>query len=159
MSSSAFSSAPNAWPWNRSRGPIFELQDGRCFYCADRLSGRAGQAPDVDHFIPWSRYPDDSLENLVVTHARCNNEKSDFLAAPRRIEDWQARTRPGSARAAELARIAEAVGWPRRPERTLAVARAIYLRLPEDARLWLRGSEFVTADRAALEAALNTSPS
>src|SRR5207249_11899805 len=35
---------------------IIELQEGRCFYCAERLASRAGQTPDVDHFIPWSRY-------------------------------------------------------------------------------------------------------
>src|SRR5437773_10011248 len=44
------------------RGPIIELQEGRCFYCAERLASRAVQTPDVDHFIPWSRYPDDGLE-------------------------------------------------------------------------------------------------
>src|SRR5437867_3032664 len=53
-------------PLERVRGPIIELQEGRCFYCAERLASRAGQTPDVDHFIPWSRYPDDSLENLVA---------------------------------------------------------------------------------------------
>ena len=35
------------------------------------------------------------------------------------------------------------------------LADALYLRLPEDARLWLRGAEFVIADRPALEAALD----
>ena len=59
--------------------------------------------------------------------------------------------------AAALDRLAEAIGWARHPERTLAVARALYLRLPEDARLWLRGEEFVTADRPALEGALDAS--
>src|SRR6266480_6864612 len=68
-------------PLERVRGPIIELQEGRCFYCAERLARRAGQTPDVDHFIPWSRYPDDGLENLVVAHARCNAQKRDFLAA------------------------------------------------------------------------------
>jgi hypothetical protein len=58
---------------------------------------------------------------------------------------------------AELDRLAEATGWTRHPERTLGVARALYLRLPEDARLCLRGDEFVTADRPALEAALHAS--
>src|SRR5205809_890037 len=42
-------------PLERVRGPIIELQEGRCFYCAERLASRAGQTPDVDHFIPWSR--------------------------------------------------------------------------------------------------------
>ncbi len=35
-----------------------------------------------------------------------------------------------------------------------SVARSIYLRLPEDARLWLATSEFVAVDRARLVAAL-----
>src|SRR5205823_5825838 len=64
-------------PLERVRGPIIELREGRCFYCAERLASRAGQTPDVDHFIPWSRYPDDGLENLVVAHARCNAQR-DF---------------------------------------------------------------------------------
>jgi len=108
----------------------------------------------VDHFIPWSRYPDDGLENLVVAHARCNAKKRDFLAAAAHVGRWRARTRFGSPVSAELDRVAEANGWTRHPERTLGVARALYLRLPEDARLWLRGEEFVIADRPALEAAL-----
>ena len=37
------------------------------------------------------------------------------------------------------------------------MARALYLRLRKDASLWLRGEEFVTADRPALEAALDAS--
>jgi len=144
-------------PLERVRGPIVELQEGRCFYCAERLASRAGQTPDVDHFIPWSRYPDDSLENLVVAHARCNAQKSDFLAAAAHVDHWRARTRSGSPVSAEFDRLAEATGWTRHPDRTLGVARALYLRLPEGARLWLRGEEFVTADRPALEAALDAS--
>ena len=56
---------------------------------------------------------------------------------------------------AELDRLAEAIGWTRHPDRMFGVARALYLRLPEDARLWLQGEEFVTVDRPALAAALD----
>ena len=111
----------------------------------------------MDHFIPWSRYPDDSLENLVVAHARCNAQKSDFLAAAAHVDHWRARMRSGSPVAAELDRLAETISWARHPDRTLGVARALYLRLPEGARLWLRGDDFVTADRPVLEAALDAS--
>jgi len=90
------------------------------------------------------------------THA-ANAQKSDFLAAAAHVDHWRARTCSGSPVAAALDRLAEAIGWSRHPERTLAVARALYLRLPEDARLWLRGEEFVTADRPALEGALDAS--
>ena len=144
-------------PLERVRGPIIELQEGRCFYCAERLASRAGQTPDVDHFIPWSRYPDDGLENLVVAHARCNAQKRDFLAAAAHVDHWRARMRSASPVAAELDRLAEAISWARHPDRTLGVARALYLRLPEGARLWLRGEEFITADRPALEAVLDAS--
>jgi hypothetical protein len=37
----------------------------------------------------------------------------------------------------------------------LSVARAIYLRLPEDARLWLRQKDFVEPDEDAIRAALS----
>ena len=33
---------------------LLELQEGRCFYCG----GRVGRTAEVDHFIPWSRYPE-----------------------------------------------------------------------------------------------------
>src|SRR5207249_11170136 len=93
-------------------------------------------------------YPDDGLENLVVAHARCNAQKRDFLAAAAHVGHWRARTRSASPVSAELDRLAEAIGWTRHPDRTLGVARALYLRLPEDARLWLRGDELVIAERS-----------
>ena len=64
-------------PLDPVRRPLRELQENRCFYCDGRMAGAA----DVDHFIPWSRYPDDTLDNLVAAHPRCNNSKRDFLAA------------------------------------------------------------------------------
>ena len=45
-----------------------DIQGGACFYCDDRLHGSS----EVDHFIPWARYPDNSIQNLVAAHARCN---------------------------------------------------------------------------------------
>ena len=98
-----------------------------------------------------------ALENLVVAHARCNAQKRDFLAAAAHVDHWRARMRSASPVAAELDRLAEAISWARHPDRTLGVARALYLRLPEGARLWLRGEEFITADRPALEAVLDAS--
>ena len=69
------------------RGPLTELQAGACFYCGLRLGGRA----DVDHFIPWSRYADDGLDNLVAAHPACNNSKRDFLVSAEHVEHWAAR--------------------------------------------------------------------
>ena len=43
-------------------GPIVrEFQSGRCFYCRGPLNREAGQ---VDHFIPWSRYPVDHRDSF-----------------------------------------------------------------------------------------------
>lgn len=128
------------------RGDLRELQDGCCFYCAERLGG----APEVDHFIPWARYPDNGLENLVVAHGGCNGAKCDHLAAADHVARWV--TRAGS-RAADLATIATRHAWDRHPEKSLAVARAIYLRLPEDARLWHLAKQFVPLDRGRLREA------
>jgi len=129
------------------RAPLRELADGRCFYCAGRVQG----TPEVDHFIPWSRYPDNGLENLVVAHTRCNGDKSDHLADSDHVERWVARAR---THAADLERIAAHVRWDRHPERSLGVARAIYLRLPPEAMLWRERGAFARADRPRLLAAL-----
>jgi 5-methylcytosine-specific restriction endonuclease McrA len=60
----------------RVRNPLLTVQAGRCFYCG----GERGPW-EVDHFLPWARWPDDRLDNLVVAHARCNNDKRAALAA------------------------------------------------------------------------------
>ena len=129
-------------PLDSVRPGLIEMQQGRCFYCGAKLVSRA----EVDHFIPWSRYPDNGIENLLVADARCNGSKRDFLAASRHLSGWSARNRD---RGPELAEIAARVGGDSHAERTLGVARGVYLRLAEGTPLWLRGQEFdraVTAD-------------
>jgi hypothetical protein len=129
------------------RGPLVDLQNDRCFYCLERLGHRA----EVDHFIPWSRYPDESLDNLVATDCRCNSKKRDFLAAGVHVERWVARTRTLDH---QLEAIARQARWRRDPQRTLSVARAIYLRLPGGARLWLKGPDFAPFERDRIGGAL-----
>jgi len=127
------------------RDPLRELQFGRCFYCEGRVDDRC----DVDHFIPWARYADNSLDNLVATHPRCNGQKRDFFAALPHLERWAGR----SARlAAQLDDLAQSASWPREPKRTMAVARAMYTRLPEGARLWIAGDRFEHVDPPRLGA-------
>ena len=41
---------------DRVRVPLADAQDRECFYCTDWLN----RSWHVDHFIPWSRHPDDS---------------------------------------------------------------------------------------------------
>lgn len=63
---------------------LIEVQAGRCFYCNRRISG-AGQ---VDHFVPWIRYPRDLGHNFVVAHDLCNHRKRDLLAGVPHLDHW-----------------------------------------------------------------------
>ncbi len=129
------------------RGPLRDLQSGRCFYCDRRLT----EAVEVDHFLPWSRHPDDGIDNLVAADGRCNGDKRDFLASAEHVERWADRNH---RQAGALATIATVARWSRTPDRTLSVARAVYVRLRPEVQLWRAGREFVPADQGRLVAAL-----
>ena len=134
------------------RAGFWEIQGCRCFYCDGRLGDPTrGQ---VDHFVPWSRYPDDSLDNLVVADVACNGFKSSSLAAADHVARWARRLVAGSPEHRQVADLAQRTAWEREPDKSASVARGIYLRLPADARLWLRRREFVDPDGARLAAAL-----
>jgi hypothetical protein len=62
---------------------------------------------EVDHFIPWSRYPVDLGHNFVLADRRCNNGKRDRLAALPHLERWARRNEDYGAEMAE--RFDEAV--------------------------------------------------
>ncbi len=66
---------------------LHEVQAGRCFYCDDKILNGA----EVDHFIPWSRYPRDTAHNFVLAHKTCNTDKRDMLAAKPHLERWMDR--------------------------------------------------------------------
>jgi len=68
---------------------LAEAQKGRCFYCDRTIRG----TPDVDHFIPWWRYPTDLGHNFVLAHGACNRRKSDHLAAEPHLAHWVERNR------------------------------------------------------------------
>lgn len=65
---------------------LTDLQRGTCFYCPSAV--RYGE---VDHFIPWSRYPHDLGHNFVLACEPCNRSKRDMLANHRFRERWQRR--------------------------------------------------------------------
>lgn len=142
-------------PLDRVRGPLRELQDNSCFYCGGKLRGSA----EVDHFVPWARYPDNSIENLVVADPGCNSSKRDFLAAAEHAAKWARRVSRGSHGSLQLAEIAQAAGWETRPDGALNVARAIYLRLPPGAKLWLARDSYVDASPVELSVALGVAAS
>jgi len=115
-------------PLDEVRGPLREMQAGRCFYCDGALRG----ATDVDHFIPWARHPDNGLDNLVAAHDRCNIQKRDFLAAAGHVERWAARN---VSLARQMGEAAVDLDWEREPARSRAVAIATYSRLEDGAKV------------------------
>jgi hypothetical protein len=131
----------------RVRGPLAEAQRHECFYCAGRLV----TAWDVDHFLPWSRHPDNSPGNLVAAHARCNNAKAASLAGLAHLRRWIERfaDTPVSD-GVEAVRLS--TGWPRRQDRVLATARATYLWLPEGTMLWREKAVYDPLDPAEVRA-------
>lgn len=112
------------------QGPLRALQNGRCFYCDGSLSGGPSQ---VDHFLPWSRYPDDGLDNLLLAHDRCNLKKLHFLADLGFGRRWEQRSREQYARLDEIAQEAR---WPRERSRTFGVVASVYQGVPDGVRLW-----------------------
>jgi 5-methylcytosine-specific restriction endonuclease McrA len=68
---------------------LMDVQRGTCLYCGGNLPRQT----EVDHFIPWSRYPADLGHNFVLAHKTCNNAKSDFLAAEKHLAAWVERNR------------------------------------------------------------------
>jgi 5-methylcytosine-specific restriction endonuclease McrA len=113
------------------RAPLLGLQAGRCFYCG----GERGPW-EVDHFLPWARWPDDRLDNLVVADRRCNHDKRAALPSLGHLERWWLRMAPGQRLDQQLDEFAGNLGWPRRPERTAGGARGLYLHQPSGAMLW-----------------------
>ena len=116
------------------RGPLRELHGGRCFYCDGRLV-----EGDIDHFLPWARYPENRLENLVPTHARCNQSKSAHLAAVEHLDHWLKRF---VTRRNDLAEVSRAARWPTGGLATLSISRLLYAQQPEESRLWFARDDF-----------------
>lgn len=66
--------------------PVFQdIQKGQCFYCDKPLKQNKSE---VDHFIPWAKYPSDLAHNFVLACHPCNNNKRDHLAAKPHYEKW-----------------------------------------------------------------------
>jgi hypothetical protein len=118
-------------------GALREVQHGCCFYCGDRIEGR-GQ---VDHFLAWSRWPNDAIENLVLADS-CNGAKSDHLVVRAHLDRWQ---NHAEVHQAELVDIASSSGWPTDPSRTLALVTTTYAHLAAGTPLWIHGADFEKA--------------
>lgn len=71
------------------KAALFDLQKGCCFYRPNVALNHA--TAQVDHFIPWAKYPCDVVANFVLTSPTANAQKSDYLATPRHLGDWCSR--------------------------------------------------------------------
>jgi hypothetical protein len=110
---------------------LMEVQQGVCLYCQKKLS-TGGQ---VDHFIPWSRYPVDLGQNFVLAHDRCNNAKSDYLAAERHLAAWAERNREQQT---ELQARLQEKSLPSDGEAAVRIARWVYQQTAEaNGQVWV----------------------
>src|SRR5262249_27961682 len=98
---------------------LVDVQRGTCLYCQKKLSKQS----QVDHFIPWSRYPADLGHNFVLAHDRCNNAKSDYLAAEKHLTAWVERNRLHQE---ELRTRLQAAALPCDPSAAVQIARWVY---------------------------------
>ena len=98
---------------------LLDVQKGACLYCRKPLARKT----QVDHFVPWSRYPADLGHNFVLAHDGCNNAKSDFLAAENHLSAWVARN---ESHRAELEERLIAAGLPCDATATTQIARWSY---------------------------------
>lgn len=141
----AFLFGANRVDLSPAREPLLALQEALCFYCGRRIPPGSVH---VDHFLPWSHVPENDLSNLVAAHSECNASKSDWPAAGDHVMKWIARNRD---EAGELRALSSDISWEFRPPRALGLARSLYLRLPEGARLWSTRESFVDARREELQ--------
>jgi 5-methylcytosine-specific restriction endonuclease McrA len=79
---------------------LLEYQNRKCFYCNKSVTKNS----DVDHFIPWKKYPRDLAENFVLSCPACNRSKSDMLAAPSYRDQWMTMAVNNKERSEEIAK-------------------------------------------------------
>jgi hypothetical protein len=110
------------------------------------------QSYEIDHFIPWARYPDNGVFNLVAADKTCNVNKSDFVASVEHLERWIKHTRKNET---QLRDIADKKNWEHNAEKTKGVAKSIYLGISDDALLWRGVGSFDKADRNRIARAVD----
>ena len=98
---------------------LLDVQKGICLYCLKPLSKQS----QVDHFVPWSRYPADLGHNFVLAHDKCNNAKSDYLAAEQHLAAWAERN---SVHRSALESQLQAAALPCDWSASIRIARWVY---------------------------------
>ena len=129
---------------------LVALQNRKCFYCDTPLTANI----EVDHFLPFSKHTDDTLDNLVASCKECNRSKSDSYASVAHLKKWWGRFEEGTDTFAALQKISQAISHLRDPLATASKARAVYLNKSEGALLWHAVGEMVPLHTAEVEVAL-----
>ena len=115
---------------------LIDVQERQCFYCHKDLQ----RSMEVDHFIPWSRYPTDLGHNFVLAHPRCNNAKSDYLAAEQHLQSWSERNR---TRSKELSERLKVVGLPSDSSASVRITEWAYEQVEKSkGQVWLQQAVF-----------------
>ena len=134
-----FGSKRASFPKNLVAG-LKQIQAARCIYCSSSIAKGA----EVDHFVPWSKFPNDAIENLVLACRKCNGKKSDHLCVPQFAERWL--DRPSE----ELTRIALSLNWESGANKSRAIAANLYGSLVEGSVVWAGGENFVELEKSHL---------
>lgn len=122
------------------RAVLKDVQSNDCFYCKVKLR----EGGDIDHFVPWSRYPLDLGHNFVLTHATCNRNKRDFLAAPCHLDSWHKRNQ---LHGKSLSQEFDTRGILHNLEATEKIAVWAYSQAQSaGANLWLKSTELMPID-------------
>lgn len=120
----------------KARAALADLQSGKCFYCSRPVAGPG----EVDHFIPWSRYPRNLVHNLVLADRRCNSAKSDALAGTEHWRRWLSHTQTNDR---YLAAIGAANALPTDLDAAMHVASWCYSEAQRvGMELWIIGDTF-----------------
>lgn len=80
---------------------LISHQSGKCFYCGKSASKES----DIDHFVPWKKYPRNIAQNLVLACPNCNRSKSDMLAAKVHLHKWLDVVLFDEARSSEIGKL------------------------------------------------------
>lgn len=121
----------------KAREMLAEFHGNLCFYCETKL-----QKFHVDHFVPWSKHPNEAIENLVPSCVKCNLSKSDVLPSPRYFQLWMARF----AHQRKFEEIAEEGLCESNPRRSMRVARSISAELRSGSVVWDGPNGFLQFD-------------
>jgi len=119
---------------------LTDIQSNKCFYCQKTIS--SSDESNVDHFIPFSRYSNDTAHNFVMAHARCNNSKSDYLAAFVHRDRWLQQNLDTYRRVIDEELKLHVHSDP---DLTLAISNWAYSQASDiNARLWIAKNEYQT---------------